>query len=132
MTVRVWISVTCALLLALSDGKAQSTNASIYGTVLDSSGAAIVKSSVVATNAKTGVALSTVSNEAGVYIFPSLQPGEYSVSAELTGFRKAVAQHVQLDVGGRITVDLKMEVGATAESVTVESSSSPLETVNTS
>jgi hypothetical protein len=39
---------------------------------------------------------------------------------------------VQLDVSARITVDLKLEVGATADSVTVESSSSPLETVNTS
>src|SRR5882724_9525586 len=132
MSLRGWFLLISAPFLALAVASAQSTNASIYGTVLDSSGAAITKSSVVATNAKTGVALSTVSNEAGVYIFPSLQPGEYSVSAESPGFRKAVAQHVQLDVSARITVDLKLEVGATAESVTVESSSSPLETVNTS
>jgi len=90
------------------------------------------KSNVVATNNKTGVAQSTLTNEAGVYIFASLQPGEYSVSAEAPGFRKAVSQHVQLEVSARISVDLKLELGAASESVTVESNSSPLETVNTS
>src|SRR5664279_2479020 len=116
MKLRAWFSLVPALLLILPVSHAQSTNASIYGTVVDTSGGAINKSAVVATNTKTGVALSTLSNESGVYIFPSLQPGEYSVSAEMPGFRKAVAQHVQLDVSARITVDLKLEVGAAAES----------------
>ena len=111
---------------------AQSTNASIYGTVADASGAVVAKARVVSTNTKTGVAVSTVSNEAGICIFAALQPGEYSVSGEAPGFRKAVAQHVQLEVSARISVDLKLEVGATTESINVEASSSPLETVNTS
>lgn len=132
MTIRGSFLVTCGLLATAVFGHAQSTNASIYGTVADSSGAVMPKSNVVATNNKTGVALSTLTNEAGVYIFASLQPGEYSVSAEATGFRKAVSQHVQLEVSARISVDLKLELGAASESVTVESNSSPLETVNTS
>ena len=60
---------------------AQSTNASIYGSVTDSSGAAAPKASVTATNIKTGVSQATVTNADGVYLFPSLQPGEYTVSA---------------------------------------------------
>src|SRR5215470_7047511 len=132
MTLHRWFGAISALLFALPAAFAQSTNASIYGTVLDASGAAITKASVVATNTKTGVALSTVSNESGVYIFPSLLPGDYSVSAESPGFRKAVAQNVHLEVSARISVDLKLEVGAASDSVTVESASSPLETVNTS
>ncbi len=125
---------TLALLLICGAGicAAQTTNASIYGSINDPSGAALVKATVTAVNVKTGVSLSTVSNEAGVYIFPSLQPGEYSVTGELTGFRKAVAQHIQLEVNSRISVDLKLQVGSLSESVTVESNSSPLETVNTS
>src|SRR5258708_21706326 len=132
MTLRACLFVFCVLLLAAFVCGAQSTNASIYGTVRDGTGAVVAASKVIAANTKTGVALSTVSNEAGVYIFASLQPGEYTVSAESTGFRKAVSQPFQLDVSARITVDLKLEIGAATESVTVESGSSLIETVNTS
>jgi hypothetical protein len=121
------------MLLAMTTGaSAQTTNASLYGSALDSSGAAIVKANVTAKNVKTGVALQTVTNESGIYIFPSLLPGDYTVSAEMAGFRKAVASGIQLEVGSRISVDLKLEVGAAAESVVVESTASPLEAVNSS
>ena len=126
------VQILFALFLMAAIGRAQTTNASIYGSVLDSSGAAIPKAAVVATNIKTGVAISTVSNEDGLYIFPSLQPGQYTVSAEVSGFRKAVASQIQLDVSSKISVDLKLEVGTASETVTVESSSSPLEAVNSS
>src|SRR5258708_7266557 len=119
-------------LLTASIGAAQSTNASIYGSVVDSSGAPIPKASVTATNVPTGVALPTVTHDEGVYIFPSLEPGEYTISSQITGFRKAIAEHIQLAVSSRISVDLKLEVGAAAESVTIEASSSPLEAVNSS
>src|ERR1700722_4178790 len=121
-----------ALFLTTSISSAQTTNASIYGTVTDSSGAAIAKSSVLAINTQTGVSLPTVTNDSGVYIFPSLLPGEYRVSAESPGFHKAIAEHIQLDVGAKIAVDLKLEVGTATESVSVESTSSQLEAVNTS
>src|SRR6266436_632815 len=129
---RVPFSTAFALLLTAAVGTAQTTNASIYGSITDTSGAAVIRSAVTAVNIKTGVSQATVSNDAGVYIFPSLQPGEYRVTAEMTGFRKAIAGHIQLDVSARISVDLKLEVGAATESVTVESSSGPIETVNTS
>src|SRR5690349_2000641 len=114
------IAIFSLLLLTCLCGSAQTTNASIYGSILDASGAAVPKAAVAAVNVKTGVSLSTVSNEAGIYIFPSLLPGAYTVTAELAGFRKAVANGIQLDVGSRISVDLKLEVGTAAESVTVE------------
>lgn len=132
MTLRRWLIVLSGLFTTAAICIAQSTNVSIYGSVEDSTGAAITKSVVVATNTKTGVASSTISNESGVYIFGSLQPGEYTVSAESPGFRKAVSRPFQLDVSARIAVDLKLEVGAATESVTVESASSLVETVNTS
>jgi hypothetical protein len=120
------------LLLVASVGSAQTTNASIYGAILDSSGASIAKANITARNVKTGVSLSTVSNDSGIYIFPSLLPGEYMVTAEVAGFRKGVASGIQLDVGSRTSVDLKLEVGTAAETVNVESASSPLEAVNSS
>src|SRR5579871_5084891 len=126
------IAVVSVLLLMTTIGSGQTTNGSIYGSILDSSGAAVPKANVVATNVKTGVALSTVSNDSGVYIFPSLLPGDYTVGAEAAGFRKALTASIQLDVGARISVDVKLEVGTAAETVTVESTSSPLEAVNSS
>ncbi|HEV1286612.1 MAG TPA: TonB-dependent receptor, partial [Bryobacteraceae bacterium] len=129
---RHWLAAIVSASLLAAPVSAQTTNASIYGTVADASGAAVPKAAVTATNIRTGVALPTVTNDGGVYIFPSLLPGEYRVSAEVTGFRKAIADHIQLDVGAKITVDLKLEVGATTESVSVESTASQIEAVNTS
>jgi hypothetical protein len=126
------IAILSALLLMAASADAQTTNASLYGSVLDPSGAAVPKAAVTARNVRTGVALSTVSNDAGLYIFASLLPGDYTVSAELAGFRKAVADHVVLEVGSRLSVDLKLEVGTASETVTVESNTSPLEAVNSS
>src|SRR5215472_15513422 len=102
-------------------GSAQTTNASIYGSILDPSGAAVPKAAVSAQNVKTGVTLSTVSNDDGLYIFPSLLPGQYTVSATVAGFRTAQEENIQLDVGSRISVSLKLEVGMASETVKVES-----------
>jgi len=126
------LSLVSALFLISSVSWAQTTNASIYGTVKDASGAAVPKANVQAINTKTGVALPTVTNDAGIYIFPSLLPGEYKVTAEAPGFRNAIADHIELDVSAKITIDLKLEVGTAAESISVESVSSPIEAVNAS
>ena len=74
------IAIFCVLLLMEAIGSAQTTNASIYGSIFDSSGAAVPRALVTASNVKTGVTLSTVTNGSGVYIFPSLLPGEYTVA----------------------------------------------------
>jgi Carboxypeptidase regulatory-like domain len=63
------IAIVSVLLLLTTGGNAQTTNASIYGSIQDSSGAAVPKAAVTAENVKTGVTLSTVSNDDGVYIF---------------------------------------------------------------
>jgi hypothetical protein len=126
------LAIVWAGLLIASGLGAQTTSASIYGSVTDSSSAAVPNASVHATNNRTGVPLSTISNEAGVYIFPSLQPGEYKITAELAGFSRAVVDHVQLDVSAKVSVDIRLEVGAVTESISVEASNTPLETVNAS
>jgi hypothetical protein len=125
------VIVSAGLLIA-SGLCAQTTSASIYGSVTDTTGGAIPNAAVAAANNKTGVVQSTVSNEAGVYIFPLLQPGEYKITAEHTGFSKAIVDHVQLDVSAKVTVDIRLEVGAVTESISVEAGNTPLEVVNAS
>ena len=102
-------SAVFSLFICAINASAQTTNASIYGSVLDSSGAAVTKASVIAHDVKTGVNSATVTNDSGVYIFPSLQPGEYSVTAESAGFRKAASEHIQLEVGSKISINLSLE-----------------------
>ena len=64
----------------------QSSNGTISGSVTDASRAVMPGVTVTATNTATGVVTTALSNDAGVYNFPSLLPGSYKVTAELAGF----------------------------------------------
>ena len=104
-----YTALACILLLGAGGLCAQGTNASLFGTVTDSSGGAIAKAAVTATNTLTGVNSATVSNDAGVYIFASLQPGEYRITAEHTGFRRALTEHIRLEVSAKVTVNFTLQ-----------------------
>ncbi len=116
---RIVLSLTAAL-LSLSLGLvAQTTDAVLSGSVLDPSGAALPTAGVAAENVKTGVVYRTVANESGVYLYPALPPGVYRVTAEVKGFRRLIYNDVVLEVGGRLTLNLELELGTLAESVEV-------------
>src|SRR5213080_733666 len=66
----------------------QSSNGSVRGTVQDTSQAVIPSVTVVLTNTATGVELKTTSNQAGLYVFPSVLPGPYKIEADSAGMRK--------------------------------------------
>jgi len=91
---------------------AQTFNASLGGTVTDSSGALIPKATVTATGIETGVVSKATTNASGDYDFPSLQEGNYRVAAEMGGFKQFVYQHVTLDVGAQVRLNFTLEVGA--------------------
>src|SRR5262252_2470964 len=102
-------------------GFAQSTSGTISGTVEDPTKALIPGVTVTATNTGTGVISTTVSNEAGVYNFPSLLPGTYKVTAELAGFQTETYTDVQLGNAQqlRLNFSLKVAGGNTAVEVSV-------------
>src|SRR5215470_18055390 len=77
-------------------GLAQVVNATLSGTVSDSTGALIPGVEITATQTGTGVVSTVVTNESGTYRFPSLQPGAYQVKAALTGFQ---GQTYQITLG---------------------------------
>src|SRR5438552_2253496 len=87
---------------------AQSTNATLSGTVLDPTGARVPNVQVTAQNTQTGVVLTNLTNDAGVYVFPSLQPGTYRVTAELSGFRTYVLNSLMVDVSARMTINFSL------------------------
>src|SRR5215467_15689569 len=79
--------------------RAQETRATISGSVADTSGAAIPGVTITATEVRTGVKTSTISDETGRFNIPFLAPGEYAVSAELAGFHSFVRRGIRLATG---------------------------------
>lgn len=114
------LAAAIALCFALSvNGLAQSTNSTIGGTVQDATRAFIPGVTITATNTLTGVAATTISNEAGAYQFPSLQPGTYALSAELPGFTTQLVRGYQLGGSAQARINFTMQVGTVATAVEV-------------
>jgi len=99
----------------------QSTNASVSGTIQDSSGALIPGVSITALNTGTGVVTTVISNESGAYNLASLLPGVYNITAELPGFQRRSYTSVRLGNAERLRLNFVLSVGAvdTAVEVTV-------------
>jgi hypothetical protein len=116
------LTFACALLLA-SSAFGQGSGAKLDGTVRDSQGLVIRNVMVIATNEATGVARESYTNEAGLFVFSSLPPGKYAVSAELQGFKKAEVTGFVLEVATSKTLDFKLIVGGSSELVTVTADS---------
>jgi len=76
------------LLLVSPGGWAQGTLGALSGTVRDPSGAVIPNVALVLSNTATNVVVNTVTNEVGFYIFPSVQPGSYTLTAQSPGMQK--------------------------------------------
>ncbi|HEX7894384.1 MAG TPA: carboxypeptidase regulatory-like domain-containing protein, partial [Terriglobales bacterium] len=94
--------------------------ATIVGTVVDPSGAAVPNITVTLTNTDTGLSQTIKSNEAGEYVLPNLHIGRYTARAEGPGFSTSEKTGLVLNVGDRLRVDFSLKVGATQERVTVE------------
>ena len=109
------------LLTNLAYGQGGTTGA-ISGIVTDSTGAAIPRAQVQATNITTGVANTTQSNDAGVYTFPYLQVGQYEVKFAAKGMKESVVTGIRVDEANISRVDGKLAVGAASETVNVTES----------
>jgi len=91
----------------------------IFGSVTDGSGAAVPGARITATSAQTAFERMAVSDASGNYVISPLPVGTYTVKAELTGFKTFVQEHIQVQVDENRRVNIVLEVGPLAESVTV-------------
>jgi hypothetical protein len=119
MLLRKTLALALLLIGLAANAFGQTGNAQLSGTIQDPSKALIPGVSVTATNVETNVTQTQVSNEAGAYSFPALQPGNYRVSAELPGFKKQVFNDVRLIVAGQIRIDFTLQVGEVSSTVEV-------------
>ena len=110
---------------------AQGTGGRILGRVSDPSGAVIAHVKVVVTNDATGVTRDSETNESGDYVFPAVPVGTYTLSFELTGFKKDVRHGVSLDLNQVITLNMVMKLGQAQETVDVTSEAPLVDTTST-
>lgn len=102
--------------------------ASIQGTVADATGAVITGAAVTLTDNATGVQRSAVTDSSGLYTFPNVPIGTYSISAGMQGFQTYKQTNIVLEVGSSIAINVKMTVGRTTESVEVKANGLALQT----
>ena len=116
-----------AALAAAQPAWAQFTS-TIEGTVFDPSGLVTPGATVTLVNLDTGVSQNVVTNPAGYYRFPALPAGPYRLRVELQGFRSLTQENIRLAISEIKTINVRLEVGNTAESVTVTASVPLVET----
>ena len=122
MSARI-VATLMALLFLCSPAAAQETRGSIEGVIKDASGAILPGVTVEARGLSVGSTATAVTDDAGVYRFPSLPPGRYTVTAALQGFTTAKSELVELNLGQVLKVDLAMQLSGVSESVQVTAES---------
>src|SRR5258706_9948001 len=125
---RCFVALVALLMLGLHSLIAQVDSATLSGVVNDPSGAIIASATVQATNQDTNFTQSTRTNSVGLYTFPRLSPGTYRISVKNTGFKEHIETDLVLHVGDTVSVNIKMEIGASSESVSVAASSTLVNT----
>jgi len=118
------------LLLLLAPALHAQFGGSLNGTVTDTSGAVISGATVVLTNPATQAAKTTTTNATGFYTFTELAPGNYTVKVTANGFKEEDYSDVAITAEQPRGLDVKMTVGAAAQTVTVNGNLTPI--LNTS
>lgn len=106
----------------------QTTNGSIQGTVTDPSGSAVGAANVTGRNLDTGLSITTVTTDAGLYSLANLPPGRYTVTIEGPNLKKYSREGVTVQTGATVALDVQMQLGAVSENITVNADASQLET----
>jgi hypothetical protein len=123
----VWIGCIVGICSLTSYLGAQE-NATINGTVNDSSGAVVSNAQLSLTNTNTGQELKTVSNSAGAYRFANLAYATYTLTATAPGFQTFTKTGIVVNVGQTVEADVVLTVGSQAQTVTVQANALQVQT----
>lgn len=107
----------CILLAAVAT--AQEPRGSIVGQVSDANGGLIPGAAVTILNVETGQTLKLTTSDSGSYSAPLLPIGRYRIEAELAGFKRFQRDNVEMRVGDRLQIDIRLEIGQMTDSITV-------------
>ena len=123
--------ICCALALLCAAGLAQTVSSSLVGMLVDPADAAVPNASLTLTNQATGVVLKTESNSAGLFRFPNLPAGPYTMTIQVGGFKAYTQQSIA--VSSSETRDLgrvALQIGSLTEQITVTAEATPLQTAS--
>src|SRR6516162_797824 len=125
-----WLALTRLLLpfILCSLAFTQKDTGSIVGTVKDPTGAVVTGASVEVTDVERGQSFRTKTSDAGEFVASPLKVGRYTVTVEKPGFKRAVSETVELNVQGRVAVNISLQVGQQTEQVIVTGAAPLLET----
>jgi len=128
----VLLTLISVVLLPMSTLQGQGTSATVSGTVQDETGGVLPGVYITVDEVDTGTTRSAVTDDAGRYRVPLLEPGTYEIQAELSGFRTAVRTGVKLEVGASAVIDLSLTIGEITERVVVQGEAPLVETTTSS
>lgn len=132
MSTKTFLLFIAAFISLADSAFAQESRGTITGRVTDPTGAVVALADVRATSDQTGVPAAAQTNESGNFSIPYLIPGTYTVTCELTGFRKLERKGVEVRVSDVLKLELQLEVGNAAETVEVKGGAPLLEASNVS
>ena len=111
--------LTALLALLFSPSPLFGQNAMVSGRVTDTSQGVVANVTIELTNRATQVKSQTVTNADGIFLFPSIPPGDYEVSASIAGFATTRLDSVTMEVGQAKTLNITLMPGSVSESVTI-------------
>jgi hypothetical protein len=127
--VRILASIAVLAILATAMF-GQTDSARLEGTVQDPTGALVPNAKLTLVNVKTQARIEGSSDVGGNFVFASVLPGTYDLTAEAAGFRKSSLSNIELNVGAIVSQTLKLEVGQTTESVVVQANTVSIQTTD--
>ena len=130
MTRRISTVLTMGLSLAFLPSVQGQTQGDIIGEITDSSGAAVPGARLTLTHVETNAIREGLANNSGVYRFPSLVPGHYSVKVEADGFKPVIRSGIEVQVQQTARIDFALQIGSVSEVVEVSGAAPLLETEN--
>jgi hypothetical protein len=121
-------AVVLLFAVAVTNVAAQDIFGRIAGTITDSSGATVANAKITITNEATQIRRNVTADKNGYFAADELPAGTYTVTSEQPGFKTTTKTGNALTAGGRLTVDLSLQIGVMSETVTVTAIG---ETINT-
>jgi hypothetical protein len=127
-----WLALVFVFLASVSNLMAQTNYGSLRGEVKDVQGGLIASAKVTLTNQDTKVSRSVMSNSSGSYLFGGVDPGTYTVTVTVAGFKTYETTGNTVTLGNTSTVDAALAIGETSETVEVTSNTLTLNTASAS
>ncbi|HPT27521.1 MAG TPA: TonB-dependent receptor, partial [Bryobacteraceae bacterium] len=125
------VAVGLLVLFIALPASAQNITGTLTGIVIDPAGAAVPSAQVTLTNQQTRAVQTTTSNDSGIFLFPSILPGPYTLDISMAGFRSYQVKDITITMNERRSLgEIALQVGQVQERVEVTAEATPVQTAS--